>query len=106
MTGGKRLLVIAVWVETVHEKCPLQRYDRPLHCRQQQKREDQGERQPQHRMKPQRRVVSHLNQEHQADHDMSYDGNREIRGRVIGTMMMQGLPAMRAVIGDFEITPK
>ena len=84
----------------------MQSDERPFDRGQDDKGEDDGERQPQRRMHPERRPVGHLHGEHKADHDVADNDDGEIGRRVVGAMMMQGLAAIGAGIGHLEVAPK
>ena len=57
-------------------------------------------------MQPERRPVSHLHRQHEADDDVADDDDGEIGRSIVGPMVMQRLPAFRTMVRDFEVAPE
>src|SRR5262245_23629397 len=88
--------------EAVHVERPLQGDDRALDARE----KGQRQRSPQQRMQPQRRREGALDGQDGADDHVAYDQDGEIGGRVVGAVVMEGLPAAGTRLPHLEIAGK
>ena len=74
----------------------LQRDHQPLHRPQRPERDDENERQPQHRMHPERRLIDHLGDQGGADHDEAGQKHDEHRRPARGNgKLFQGFLTLR-----------
>jgi hypothetical protein len=96
------LILRSTWIKTVHAVGPLPGNDRALDRLQQAdaKRESQWE--PKQKMKPVWWRKRDLDGKGCRHHNVPGDENDEVRWRVVGAVMVQGLAANRASIYGLE----
>jgi len=85
---------------------PLKRHNHAFDRLQQAERQDQHQRQPDRRVHPVGRRPGQLDVESQRHDHMPDQHDDEISGKVVGAMMMKGLAAGVACVGDLHETAK
>lgn len=102
----RRLDAIRLPAEAVHPERPLQADQRALHARQKQERCDQSQGQPDHRVHPGCRGICALQPQNSADNNVADHNDGEIRGRIIGALVVEILAAGRALIRNLQEAAK